>query len=478
MQRKIIGVIALVGLWVAAMPSIGLAAPSLQSNLLTNGGFEQPYDDGKQANGWGRWFERIDKPGDGSLDYAVNPTFSAEVNPVIVRGGSAAQHIGNRYDPWHAGVKQVVSVPAGSPLQFCAYGRLFASNEDFEKAPSWEGHNGHMKVGIFPNGDAEWNSGGIIWSAEANPHNAWQQICVSASVGDAGKVTVFTSSSYRGTSAFHLDAWWDDASLVVTAPPATATPTAPAAPPVVERVCETRDDGSVVYVVQSGDTLGAIAIACDSTVEAIQQLNGLTDTLIDIGQTLIVKGPTVPPTAVPEPTPEAAPTEAAPPTPEPIAVSSEGEICVQAFNDANANQTLDVDEQLLGGVGFALSDVSGARGSYVTSGLEPEPYCFAGLRPGSYTIEARPPAGVASTTSSEWPVGLTGGMQFSIAYGGARGVEEAATSAPADTSTGEDSTPSGESTSDLGRLALGGLGILILIAAGFMASQALTRARR
>jgi hypothetical protein len=69
-------------------------------------------------------------------------------------------------------------------------------------------------------------------------------------------------------------------------------------------------------------------------------------------------------------------------------------------------------------------------------------------------------------------------MQFSIAYGGARGVEEAATSAPADTSTGEDSTPSGESTSDLGRLALGGLGILILIAAGFMASQALTRARR
>lgn len=480
MQRKIIEIIALVALLIAAMPSVGLAAPAQQSNLLTNPGFEQPYDDGKQASGWGRWFEQTAKAD--NYDYVFAPTFSAEVNSAIVRGGSAAQHIGNRYDPWHAGVKQAVSVPAGTPVQFCAYGRLFASNDDFEEAPSWEGHNGHMKVGIFSNGDAEWNSSGIVWSAEANPHNAWQQICVNATVGDAGKVTVFTSSSYRGTSAFHLDAWWDDASLVSVAPAATATSPAPtAAPaPVIERTCDTRDDGSVVYVVQSGDTLGAIAISCDSTVETIQQLNGLADTLISVGQTLIVKGPTAPPTAAPQPTAEAAPTEAVEPTPEPVVIASEGEICVQAYNDANANQAQDTGEQLLGGVGFALSDTSGARGSYVTSGLEPEPYCFAGLAPGQYTVEARPPSGVASTTSAEWPVGLTGGMQFKIAYGGSRGAEGAAPVAPDDTQPAGDEnvTPDGGSTSDLGRIALGGVGILILIAAGFMASQVLARARR
>src|SRR3990172_7057279 len=80
-----------------------------QDNLLVNPGFEQPYENGRHANGWGRWFEDTGKK-EGTLDYAVNPDFSAEVNPVIVRSGSAAQHIGNRYDPWHAGVLQSVKV--------------------------------------------------------------------------------------------------------------------------------------------------------------------------------------------------------------------------------------------------------------------------------------------------------------------------------------------------------------------------------
>ena len=492
---KITGLVALAALLAGLLPSADTAAQA--QNLLANPGMEQPYDGDRNANGWGRWFEDTGKQS-GTLDYAVSPTFSAEVNPVIVRSGSASQHIGNRYDPWHAGIKQLVSVPPNTPLRFCAFGRLFANNEDFEDASSVSSINGQMQVGIFPNGDAEWNTGGILWSAMANPHDAWQEICMEATSGEAGRVTVFVSSSYRGFSAYHLDAWWDDATLVVTAPPPTAAPTSPPPGQVSTPntgLCQERPDGSVVYVVQSGDTLFGIALACDSTVDEIRQLNGLTSDLISIGQTLIVKGvpgqtlPTVAPPSTPQPaqataSPEATatPTETLEPTP----VLTDGHICVEAFNDANNNQAKDSGEQLLGGVGFTLSDTAGVKGSYVTSGLELEAYCFGGLQPGTYTVDARPPLGVANTTSAEWPIGLTAGMKFEVQYGGSRSVSEANVSAEANPTvaevgsetTGASSTSDGDAASGLGRIAMGVLGIIVLLGAGFMAGLVLMRARK
>jgi LysM repeat protein len=484
---KFIGMTALVGLLAGLMPATGLAAPAAQSNLLANPGLEQPYENGKQANGWGRWFENTGKKS-GTLDYAVQPEFIPEVNAAIVRSGSTSQHIGNEYDPWHAGVKQAVAVPAGTPLKFCAWGRLFANNEDFEKGPSVPGLNGHMRVGIFPNGDADWDNGGIVWSGEANPHDFWQEICVTATAGDAGKVTVFTSTNYGGSTAYHLDAWWDDASLVTTAPPATAGPTpAPTVPFVAAApvVCETQPDGSVTYVVQSGDTLGAIALACDTSVEAIQQLNGLTGTLISVGQSLIIKGPTAPPTATPTVAPAATEIATAPPTGQLTTAPIDGSICVEAFNDANSNRTKDAGEQLLGGVGFTLSDSAGPKGSYITDGLESAAYCFAGLLPGSYTIEARAPVGVASTTDAQWPVGLTAGMKFDIAYGGSRNAGALNVPAGADPTAAPDTTDAAppptaasSSTSDLGRIFAGLLGVVILLGAGAMASIVWARARR
>lgn len=497
---KISGMLLLAGLIAALAPMTSLAAPVAQEqNLLANPGFEQPYDGGKQASGWGRWFEETPKPGGGSLDYVVGPEFSAEVNTAIVRSGGASQHIGNRYDPWHAGVKQTVTVAPRTPLRFCAFGRLFANNEDFERAPSVPSKDGQVQVGIFPNGEVEWDNGGIIWSGKINPHDAWQQVCVEATAGDAGKVTVFTSANYRGQSAYHLDAWWDDASLVSIAPAATAAPTQGAAPPPQATIsssgCQTREDGTVVYVVQSGDTLFGIALACDSTVDTIRQLNNLTSDLISIGQTLIVKAPagaTLPPAATPVPTQASATATATleatqvavAPTEEPTPVATDGSICVEAFNDANTNRSKDGGEQLLGGVGFTLSDTTGPKGSYVTSGLEVEPYCFGGLQPGSYTVDARSPVGVANTTDTQWRVGLTAGMQFDVQYGGARTTAPVDPNAPAGAQPTEAPTSSdaGDSaqgdSSNLGRIALGGLGVVILLAAGFMANLIWARSRR
>jgi len=93
---------------------------------------------------------------------------------------------------------------------------------------------------------------------------------------------------------------------------------------------------------------------------------------------------------------------------------------------------------------------------------------------------------VTSTTAEEWPVGLTGGMGFNIAYGGSREAAEGEPSAPPDTTSPDASTTDSTSTtpedsgaqSDLGKVAMGALGIGILLAAGFLAGMVLNRARR
>ena len=506
-MMKLASVLAVVGALSAMLPMTSLAAPGAQgSNLLTNPGFEEPYEDvrrGRRAAGWQQWYEDT-----GHEDPEVFRV-EIELNPALVQEGRSSQHIGNKTFAWHAGMMQSLSVPAGTPVRFCAYGRVFVSNDDYEEAEgwSWDGFRSQMKVGIHPNGEVAWSDPGIIWSAEANPHTAWQQMCVDAQVGDTGKVTVLTSNDFRASAgaqgglAYHVDAWWDNASLVATSAAPTAAPTQapPAAAPHGQQpqagsgACETRPDGSVVYVVKSGDTLFAIATLCDSTVDDIRQLNGLTSDLISVGQTLIVKAPAgaaPPPTTAPAATAGVTATiqitsTNTTPTPEPTPTPADGKICVLAFNDANASQARDADEQLLGAVGFTLSDASGAiTASYVTTGLEPEAYCFGGLQPGRYTVDARPPLGVQSTTSVQWPLGLTAGMTFDVAYGGSRNpvaaenVASGAEPTAAPEASSADSASADSTASSLGRLAMGVVGVIILLGAGFMAGLVLMRARK
>lgn len=95
-------------------------------------------------------------------------------------------------------------------------------------------------------------------------------------------------------------------------------------------------DGSIIHTVQSGQTLYTIAAAYGTTPEEIRKLNGMTNSTIYIGQTLIISAaytptpsPTItntpiPPTATPtnsptprKPTATRAPTHTRTPTPEP-----------------------------------------------------------------------------------------------------------------------------------------------------------------
>jgi len=165
----------------------------------------------------------------------------------------------------------------------------------------------------------------------------------------------------------------------------------------------------------------------------------------------------------------------------PLAQSS-GQVCVQAFDDVNGNGTREADEKLLASVGFTLSDDSGMKGSYSTDGVS-EPYCFGKLAGGSYTVRAKAPAGYESTTEGQWAISLANGAQFDAKYGASKpgGSSANPTNPTNPTNPSSNNAPTTSATaggtSTLGRVLLGGLGVIILLVAGFMAGMFVQRSR-
>ena len=488
-----LGILAIAAVFfVGVIPASVQAARLYQSgNLLQTPGMEEPYiNNNKVPEGWARWFNEIAKPADATaLQYAVKPNWSPETNPSgsfpeLIHGGAASQHIGNQQDPWMAGIQQTVSnIPAGSVVQFCAYARLYANNTSYGKEPSVSSIDGRARVGIDPNGGGNWASG-VTWSGTANPHDTWQQLCVQATVGGAGNATVYTSNDYRGGSAQHLDAWWDDASLTIVGaatpvpgtgnPPATQPSTAPVPQAPLPSVLATPGpDGSIVHTIQAGDTLFALSIAYNVPLDQILTLNNISkDTLLSIGQKIIISGPTAPaaPTAAPtSTTPQAPPTTAPTATPE----NANAKLCVLAFDDTNADGLLTAGEQPVAGVQFTINSAQGnSQPVTYTSDGTAAPHCIDNLAPGTYSVAVQPAQNTIATSDKRWSVSLTGGATVNIRFGsrsetGADSANPNATTVPK--STGSGSNPSG--------VLFLGIGLVVLLIAGVLGAFVIARRR-
>jgi uncharacterized protein (DUF2141 family) len=91
-----------------------------------------------------------------------------------------------------------------------------------------------------------------------------------------------------------------------------------------------------------------------------------------------------------------------------------GSIAGIVFADANGNGIREPEESGIGGVAIKLAGVAGQR-STVTSG--DGTYQFAGLNPGSYTIEEIDPADFVSTTPNLRAVSLASGGSASASFG-------------------------------------------------------------
>ena len=342
----------------------------LQTNLLQNSSFEEPYSNGV-AQGWGPQHADQNsnpKPDNCSDYYTVLPKWSPELatGSLILEGGRS-HHIGNQFDTWNAVVMQDVTVTAGSTYRFSFWSTGRASNEQYP-APSDGAVNLGVRAGIDPNGSGSMLSGSIVWGGSGSPHMSggdgnWQQFSVEATaVGN--KITVFASANTGGANQCraHLDVWFDKAELVTAGP--APTNTAPPPPPQ--------------------------PVATNTPVPP-------------------------PPTATPEIPPTETPIPTAIPTNTPETPPG-GEICANAFADANKNGIHDIDEGWMAGVTLSLIQDEKVIGTGVSTGTDIS-VCFQQLT-GIYHIAQTVPRNLEMTNAPVTnPIEAVDGASHYVPFG-------------------------------------------------------------
>ena len=298
MQRRLLFLLIAVLVAVTAFP--GLAQ---SGNLLQDGGMEGPYTNRGRADlnvpaPWGIWFTESPRTEAWMNQPPVAfPHNGPDPNPVA---GAHAFNFNKGYATYTAAIYQQVAVPQGSNVVGSAYGQQKTCNPapNTPTCGSAAESGAYMRVCIDPNGGSNPFDSDIICSANATPHDRWEQISVSATA-TGPTVTIFLFNTQQWPSQLNT-AYWDEASLSVggaggSAPgvPGQPAPTAvPTAPPVASFVQPQppQPDGSIVHTVQPGDTMDAIAYAYGVSRQQILDLNGLTSgRFIFAGQELTIR---------------------------------------------------------------------------------------------------------------------------------------------------------------------------------------------
>ena len=337
----------LAAIMMVGLPLPGPAAHAYQGgNLLQNPGFEEPYVaiNGDQtlrvASSWQPW----SLPQGSSTAINARPTYQP-APPTRVRSGSAAQQYDTFFATHTGGVYQRVPVAPNTDLRFSVFIYVWSSATFDNPNVSTDPNDVKVSVGIDPTGGTDGTSSNIVWSSEEEYYDQYREVSVTATSASTA-VTVFVRSApegFVGTNNIYLD----DAMLVplnqapptathpgptntpdffqptqegtITPVPTSAFPTP--VPPTATPALPSDFDSSIVYTVVAGDTVSRIAQRFGSTVNAIAQVNGLSNVgLIYVGQTLIVPvrgGSTQPPTFTPVP-------GGPPATPIPTAVAGTG----------------------------------------------------------------------------------------------------------------------------------------------------------
>jgi hypothetical protein len=514
---------------VFAVPVI--AAPQMQGgNLLQNANFEGG------TNGWNSWYFETEVYKEGVKPKEIDPQLSyfaptfmpSESKWNRGEGGSAGAISGQQYKKFRAGFYQTVNVPAGSRVRFSIWANGYCRHVDGTNCPVI------AKAGIEPNGDTNWQSGGIQWAetqVTSNEPRGYAQLATAeVTVGATGRVTVFAWGEPAYPVLYNA-AYFDDASLVVTAagptptPAKDAAPAQPAQPPVQQpaqpAVCAdlrwvadvTVPDGTGMLpgaqFVKTWKIRNAGSCAFSGTLNFVgkgNQMGGPSPMVlpkINAGAQADVSVNLTAPTQPGEYQGTWQPrtsdgtsmenlvvkikvsTDAAPlagavtatpqgrlaPTPAPTAppTPTTGQVCIQAYNDRNGDGQQGGDENLLAGVVFTLSDAGGPKDSYTTDGVS-EPHCFTGLQPGSYQLAAKAPANYSATTQKSYIVALNSGGKSDWALGVRRGGP-----APTPTRTGGAASAG---LASAGRMVLIVVSILVLIGLGFVGGFLLLSRRR
>lgn len=508
---------------------IAIPAFGQDANALRDGGMENAYTSRGRADlnvpaEWNFWFTEAPRSESWqNLPPVGFPHNGPGPNP---HSGARALNLNKGFATFTAALYQQVTVQQGTNVTASAYAFLKTCDipDGFDNCASSPSSGAYTRVGIDPNGGTNPYDSDVVWSGNLTPHDTWGQMTVSASTTGT-TVTVFLFATQSWPTELN-NVYWDDAALIggavggaAPAPDAAAATPIPTVPAEVGFVVpqNQREDGSLLHIVQAGDTIDSIAIAYGLTRAELLALNpDIRDPrIIQIAQEIVIQAP--PSTPTPEPTADAtadvdaeagaeatadadgdaqaggqsadnpppAPVDSAPPAPirsvasgdvlPPIdPVGSGAEVCVLLYEDANANRVQEAGEESLPGGMITLS--SGGTGGEITGEQQldgSEPYCFTNLTAGDYSALMQPPDGYGLTTPDQLTVSAAAGAKVNIAFGAAQGVQPV-TPPPADAdpvevvAVGEPKTVNVANPvqDNLGLIVFGAAGVVLVIGLG------------
>lgn len=507
------------------------AAAQSSPNLLVNPGFEEGHfnQDGiaeiAVPNGWRmHWVDGVaffdsynGLPANRPETVVWNAAGGIPAGEEILwRDGTYTLKIFKSWAPMYAALSQNVSgLQVGRRYQLVA--PVYTDIYDWEgrKVPPSDATHGQVRLGASPVGAGWRDAAAINYSGWFASTYAAYGIFAHEFTATQSDMTVWieVKGNYpHSNNGFFIDAvglyalesFGEVSNPGTGSAPAPAAPAAPAAPPPTPLPPPTpRADGSIVHIVQSGDSFWSIAIryasamgmTAEEALPAIQALNN-NPVFLNVGQELLIVAPGTlqvaqVETAVEEPEEVAADGAeetgvalAAIAAAEPIATEEVVEpagatLCLSAFADENGDgQMMAGQDNLLGDAALVVSRGNQTVVTTVTLASQPE-QCFDGLEPDTYQVQFYPPAGYVSSTDDSWAVALTDGMQVAVSFGaqpGSAGVERLVMvdtgavngqgeTAVAVTAAAPEAAPAAETGSSIGLIIIGAAVFLIVLAA-------------
>ncbi len=486
---------------VFSFPRSDVAAQEIVSgNLFENPGFEAGYfnqDSIPQIavpNGWRmHWLDGVAFDGtEGKVAYRPETVVwniqDAPENErsIFFRDGSYTLKLFKPWAPLFVALSQEVSgLEVGRNYRISApiFVDIVESYDSGKTQPS-RNDSGFIRFSVGPTGSG-WRSAGLTYSPTWTAENVFpfylaQQTYIWDFTATAESMIIFLEMGSRHpyvNSGFFMDgvglyALGTTSNVPASSGGGSGAPAAQAGPTSTPFPTPTpRPDGSIVHVVNTGDSFWTIAIqyapALNMTPEealpAIRELNN-NPAFIAVGQELLIKEPGEV-VAAPEPTAETPSEEAvtetseassteevievegtgseevaaeaiAAPVEEAVAETAPttGTICVAAFDDQNGDGSRnDTNENLQADAAITIFRGGSTVTTHITDGVS-EPYCFENLEPDTYQVQIFPPADYQPTTSPSWAVSVSEGAQISVSFGTRFDPQETAV---ADTTTSE-----------------------------------------
>ncbi len=354
-------------------------------------------------------------------------TRSAPQDPPRIRSGQNSQKYFSFWSVHQGGLYQVVEgIRPGTPLRFSVYMEVWSSTKLGDEVPnphlSFGQTSMHLKVGIDPTGGTDPWSPDIVWSTEKESYDQFSRFEVQA-VARSNKVTVFTHSRPENPM-MHNDVYVDDAELT---PPGGLGPSEPLTinpPPALQAtgaltsvtsLTRTASVGQrITHIVRPGDTLFALALQYGVPVDQILALNGLTaESQVQVGRELLIAEASAP--VKPQPSLPAS---------QPLGAiggvgSGRGTVCVQAFDDADADGKRLQTEALMAvnGLQWTVLNAQGETVAVHAGDSTASEYCFADLPATTYRVLAQTPSGYAPTLQDRWAVALPSDEQVEVQFG-------------------------------------------------------------